>query len=137
MISVGIDLGNSKISCIVCDIKSEGKIKLLSFVTRPTSSIKKCVVTNLTKATSEVQEIILQAAKESQTEIASIYLNVPMINSLSSYSSSSTTLSKEKISDLHIKKTINQSDLLEPINNYKIIHLYISSWIQVVSATYF
>ena len=27
MISVGIDLGNSKISCIVCDIKSEGKIK--------------------------------------------------------------------------------------------------------------
>ena len=122
MISVGIDLGNSKISCIVCDIKSEGRIKLLSFVTRPTSCIKKCVVTNLAKVTSEVQEIILQAAKESQTEIASIYLNVPMIDSLSSYSSSSTTLSKEKISDLHIKKAINQSDLLEPINNYKTIH---------------
>ena len=41
MISVGLDLGNSKISCIVCDINSQGKVKPLSFVSRPSKGIKK------------------------------------------------------------------------------------------------
>ena len=47
MISVGLDLGNSKISCIVCDINSEGKIEPLSFVTRPTNSIQKSIITGI------------------------------------------------------------------------------------------
>ena len=31
MIKVGIDIGNSKISSIVCDIKNDGSKKILSF----------------------------------------------------------------------------------------------------------
>ena len=52
MISVGLDLGNSKISCLVCDINSKGQIKPLSFVTRPTSSIKKSVILDVSKVKS-------------------------------------------------------------------------------------
>ena len=49
MISVGLDIGNSKISCIVCDINTKAKIKTLSFVTRPTNNIKKSVITDISK----------------------------------------------------------------------------------------
>jgi cell division protein FtsA len=122
MITVGVDLGNSKISCVVCDKKKDGKIQILSFVTRSTNNIKKSIITNLTKVNEEVQEIINQAANESHTEIASVYLNVPTIESKSIFSKSEINILNEKISDLHIKKTINQSDLLEPIDNYKVIH---------------
>ena len=41
MIKVGLDIGNSKISCIVCDIKINERPRVLSFVNRPTSNIKK------------------------------------------------------------------------------------------------
>ena len=92
MISVGLDLGNSKISCIVCDINSKGQIKPLSFVTRPTNSIKKNVITDISKVKNDIKEIISQVAKESQTEIASVRLNVPVINSLMSYFRESVTV---------------------------------------------
>ena len=103
MISVGLDLGNSKISCLVCDINSKGQIKPLSFVTRPTSSIKKSIILDVSKVKNEVKEIISQVSKESQTEIASVRLNVPVINSLTSYFNSEISVSNEKISDLHLK----------------------------------
>ena len=122
MIRVGLDLGNSKISCIVCDINSKGKIKLLSFATKPTNNIKKSVIIDIAKLKSEIKEIILQVSNESQTEIASIRINIPVSGSLTSYFNSEIFVSEEKINDLHIKKSINESKILDPINKYKVIH---------------
>ena len=72
MISVGLDIGNSKISCIVCDISTKANIKILSFVTRPTNNIKKSVITDISKVKNEIRDIISQVSKESQTEIVNI-----------------------------------------------------------------
>ena len=122
MISVGLDLGNSKISCIVCDINSKGQVKPLSFVTHPTNSIKKSVIRDITQVKYEVKEIISQVSRESQTEIASIRVNVPVVNSLTSYFSSEISIFDEKISDLHLIQSVNKSKILDPIDKYKIIH---------------
>ena len=46
MIKVGIDIGNSKISCVVCDLKELAKPKILSFVSLPTSDVNKGSFTN-------------------------------------------------------------------------------------------
>ena len=39
MIKVGIDIGNSKISSIVCDFKNNGSKNVLSFISNPTSYV--------------------------------------------------------------------------------------------------
>ena len=39
-----------------------------------------------------------------------------------SYFNSEIFVSEEKITDLHIRKSINESRILEPINKYKVIH---------------
>ena len=122
MIKVGVDIGNSKISCIVCNVRKDGNKKILSFVSRPTNSIKKSSITSIGKVKSEINEIISQAAQESQTEILSVNLNIPAIDSLSAYPDSKINLINEKVSNLHIKKAINQSDFLDLIENYQIIH---------------
>ena len=60
--------------------------------------------------------------KEAQTEIVSIRLCVPVVNSLTNYFNSEISVSNEKISDLHLKKSVNESKILDPIDNYKVIH---------------
>ena len=47
MIKVGLDIGNSKISLVVCDIKNDGSKKILSFVSRPTQNVKKSSIVDL------------------------------------------------------------------------------------------
>ena len=56
----------------------------------------------------KLMRLYTQAANESQTEILSVNLNVPAIDSLSIYPDSKINLINEKISNLHIKKAINQ-----------------------------
>ena len=129
MIGVGLDLGNSKISCIVYDINSKDKVKLLSLITRPTNSIKKSLIDNISKVKTEVEDIISQAAKESQTEIVSVRLNVSIVNSLTSYINSEISISNEKISDLHLKKSVNESKILDSIDKYKVIHRSIINYV--------
>ena len=53
MIKVGIDIGNSKISCIVCDIKNFKNPKVLSFVSLPTSNINKGNIIFIPRINSE------------------------------------------------------------------------------------
>ena len=66
MIKVGIDIGNSKISLIVCDIKADGSKKTLSFISSPTTNVTKSIVTNLNLMKDEINKIIKEAEKESQ-----------------------------------------------------------------------
>ena len=47
MIKVGLDIGNSKISCIVCDLKAKHDPLVLSFVSQPTSNVSKGIITNI------------------------------------------------------------------------------------------
>ena len=128
MIKVGIDIGNSKISSIVCDIKTDGSKKVLSFISNPTTHVNKSMVTNLVSLKDEIRKTISEAAKESQTDIKSVNLNLPAIESSSIFSESEINVSGKMISDLHLKKAVNQSDILETIENYEIIQKFISSY---------
>jgi cell division protein FtsA len=128
MIKVGIDIGNSKISSIVCEIKTDGSKKILSFISNPTTYVNKSMVTNLVSVKDEIHKTIIEAAKESQTDIKSVNLNLPAIESSSIFSESEINVSSKMISDLHLKKAVNQSDILETVENYEIIQKFISSY---------
>ena len=121
MIKAGLDIGNSKISAIVCDQKSDGSLKVLSFISNPSNHIKRNVITNLSSLKEEINIAISEVAKSSETEIKSINLNIPAIESYSLYSESEVKIDGEMVNDLHIKKAINESNILEPIDNYEVI----------------
>jgi len=128
MIKVGIDIGNSKISSIVCDIKTDGSKKILSFISNSNTYVNKSMVTNLVSLKDEIHKTISEAAKESQTDIKSVNLNLPAIESSSIFSESVINVSGKMISDLHLKKAVNQSDILDVIENYDVIQKFISSY---------
>ena len=128
MIKVGIDIGNSKISCVVSDIKIDHQPKILSFVSFPTSNIKRSTFVNFNLIKKEIKEIIDIAAKESQTEIKSIYLNVPISKSISSFYSSQIDIEDELINELHLRKAINQSEFFNEQTNKYILLNYIINY---------
>ncbi|MDC0194634.1 cell division protein FtsA [Alphaproteobacteria bacterium] len=128
MIKVGIDIGNSKISCVVCDLKDNVNPRILSFTSMPTSNVNKSLFKNYEFLKKEVLTIINKAAKESQTDIKSVFLNLPLISASSEFYSSEIFLNNEKIDELHLKKALNESIFFEEVENKEIIMNYISSY---------
>ena len=128
MIKVGVDIGNSKISCIVCDIKKNQKAKVLSFVNFPTLNINKGAFLNFKLIKDEVKNVIDLAEKESQTEIKSVNLNIPLNKSNSNFYNSDINIENELINELHLKKAINQSSFFDSTINDEIIMNFIVNY---------
>ncbi len=110
MIKAGLDIGNSKISCIVVDYKNYDKINILSIFSIPTTNIKKNIILDYKNLSQQIKSLIYETEKLSQTKLNSINLNVSLLNSTSHYYDSEIKINNEKISELHLKKIINKSD---------------------------
>jgi len=118
MIKAGLNIGNSKISCVVCDYKNFQNIKVLSLISIPSTEIKKNIIVNYSNLFEEIKKLLLDSEKNSQTKLHSININIPAIDSLSEFYNSEIFINDEKISDLHLKKIINQSKYFNKNENY-------------------
>ena len=49
MIKAGLDIGNSKISCVIADYKNTDNINILSIASIPNNNIKKNIILNFEK----------------------------------------------------------------------------------------
>ena len=110
MIKAGLDIGNSKISCVIADYKNTENINILSIVSVPNNNIKKNIILNFENLHDQIKSLVNEAEKQSQTKLNSINLNLSLLNSNSHYYNSAIELKNEKISELHLKKIINQSE---------------------------
>ena len=118
MIKAGLNIGNSKISCVVCDYKNFRNIKILSLISIPSTQIKKNIIVNFSNLFEETKKLILDSEKNSQTKLHSININIPAIESISEFYNSEIIITNEKISALHLKKIINQSNYFNKNENY-------------------
>ncbi len=130
MIKAGLDIGNSKISCIVADYKNSENIKILSLLSIPTTNIKKNIILNYENLLEQIKSLIYEVEKQSQTKLNSINLNFSLINSKSHYYESEIKIKNEKLSKLHLKKIINNSEFFQnSLDQFEIFNSVISYYI--------
>ena len=116
MIKAGLDIGNSKISCVIADYKNTENINILSINSVPNNNIKKNIILNFENLHDQIKSLVIEAEKQSQTKLNSINLNLSLLNSNSHYYDSAIELKNERISELHLKKIINQSEYFNNLN---------------------
>ena len=127
MIKAGLDIGNSKISFVIADYKNAENINLLSIASVPNNNIKKNIILNFENLLAQIKSLVIEAEKQSQTKLNSINLNLSLLNSNSHYYNSEIELKNERISELHLKKIINQSEYFNnPNEKFEIFNNIIS-----------
>ncbi len=128
MIKAGLDIGNSKISCVIADYKNTENINILSIASVPNNNIKKNIILNFENLHDQIKSLVIEAEKQSQTKLNSINLNLSLLNSHSHYYNSEIELKNERISELHLKKIINQSEYFNNQNEKFDIYNNITSY---------
>ena len=129
MIKVGLNIGNSTISCAVVEIKENKKIKLLSCESYPSNVLKKNIVTNFEDLSNDIKILITESEKKSQKKINSINLNIPTVDSISRYYESEINNLEQEITELDIKKVINKSEYFNIDDNYYQIYNNINGYV--------
>nr|MDV3243074.1 cell division protein FtsA [Methylocaldum sp.] len=73
---VGLDIGTSKVACIVGEINEDGEIEVVGIGTHPSRGLKKGVVVNLETTVQSIQRAVEEAELMAGCRIQSVYAGI-------------------------------------------------------------
>ena len=74
-IVVGLDIGTTKIACVVGEIGPEG-LDIIGVGTHPSRGLKKGVIVNIDSTVASIKQAILEAESMSGCEISQVYVGI-------------------------------------------------------------
>ena len=120
-IYAALDIGTSKISCIVGKINNN-QIEILGHFSQLTKNVKKGYAINSGDIEKEINFVIDNVAKKTNTEISNLIINATTTNSKSRFLKGLINVDNEKIDNLHIRSAINNSELYKYDEDLYSIH---------------
>ena len=121
-IYAALDIGSSKIVCIVGKYNNNEEMEILGYEYKSTKSVKKGQVMDSSNIGDEIKKVVNSAGKKTNTEISSVIVNANALNSKSIFLKGTTEINGDQIDDLHIKSAINNSGIYDYSEEYKSLH---------------
>ena len=125
-ILAALDIGSSKIACVVGRNNSQGIIEILGYEFQSTKSVKKGLISDLSTVEREIKDIVDSVAKKTNTEISNVIVNTNIVNSKSNFLKGVTNIDNQKIDDFHIKTAINNSEIFKYNEEFETLHKIIN-----------
>lgn len=118
-----LDVGSSKVVCVVARIKPDRTIDILGVGHRQADGIRSGHITNAKQLARCISGVIDEAEKTSGDNISSVYVVVSGFNIRSHYCSVETIVNGHEINDKDAKILHNKcSELFNDDNNYVVLH---------------
>ncbi len=73
---VGLDIGTTKIACIMGEINDQGKIDVIGIGTHPSKGLRKGVVVNIESTVESIKNAVEEAELMAGSEIESVYVGI-------------------------------------------------------------
>lgn len=121
-IYAALDIGTSKIVCVVGKSNNKGSMEVLGFGSQHTKSVKKGLIINSSKIEEEIRFVISEAEKKSQTKISSVIVNATITNSKSNFLEGLAQVGGEQVDALHIKSAINKANPYNITEEFENLH---------------
>ncbi|MEN8260550.1 MAG: cell division protein FtsA [Pseudomonadota bacterium] len=120
---VGLDIGTSKVACIVGEVTDEGEIEVIGIGTHPSRGLKKGVVVNLESTVLSIQRAVEEAELMAGGEIMSVYAGIAgsHINSLNSHGI--VAIKDKEVSQSDIHRVIDSARAVAIPADQKILHI--------------
>lgn len=75
-IIVGLDIGTTKIACVVGKRNENGKIEILGYGTAPSIGVKRGMVANIEDTVNSIKLAVLEASEQSNVDINAAYVGI-------------------------------------------------------------
>lgn len=130
---IGLDIGTTKIACVIAELDSNGKLNYLSNALTAPEGFRKGIVVNLEKAVSSVAECIESAEKVANVKAKNCSIFVGICGEFIKYLNSVGTVPVKNpskgIGDKDIAEVIRQAQTIRLPNDEQILHLFPNQFI--------
>ena len=122
-IVVGLDIGTSKVVCIVGTRDENGQLEIISLGSYPSSGLKKGVVVNIEATTDAIKKAVEQAKSIQEDKIKSIYVGVAGSHIKSINSQGIVGIKDKEVKPFDIEKVIESASSVSIPSDKEVLHV--------------
>lgn len=120
---VGLDIGTSKVACIVGEINPEGDIEVVGLGTHPSRGLKKGVVVNLETTVQSIQRAVDEAELMAGCRIHSVYAGIAGSHIISMNSHGIVAIKDKEVTQGDVDRVIDSARAVAIPADQKILHI--------------
>jgi len=122
-IVVGLDIGTSKVVCIVGTRDENDQLEIISLGSYPSSGLKKGVVVNIEATTDAIKKAVEQAQSILEDKIKSIYVGVAGSHIKSINSQGIVGIKDKEVKPFDIEKVIESASSVSIPSDQEVLHV--------------
>ena len=70
---VGLDIGTAKVTCMVAEVKPDGRLNVVGLGTQPTNGLKRGVVVNIEATVDAISRVVQEVELMADCKIHEVY----------------------------------------------------------------
>jgi cell division protein FtsA len=119
---VGLDIGTSKIVCIVAEIQPEGMLEVIGMGSHPSKGLRRGMVVNIESTVNAIQRALEEAELMADCKIREVYTGIAG-NHIKSFNSHGMVAIKDKeISQIDVERVIDTARAVNIPMDQQILH---------------
>jgi cell division protein FtsA len=120
---VGLDIGTSKVACIVGEINEDGEIEVVGIGIHPSRGLKKGVVVNLETTVQSIQRAVEEAELMAGCRIHSVYAGIAGSHICSMNSHGIVAIKDKEVTQNDVDRVIDSARAVAIPADQKILHI--------------
>jgi len=122
-IIVGLDIGTSKVACIVAEVSADKRITVIGMGTHHSSGLRRGIVVNPEKTVESIQMAIQEAELMADVEIQQVYVGISGAHIQGLNSHGVVAIKTQKVTQDDIERVIDSARAWHLPANQKILHI--------------
>jgi cell division protein FtsA len=120
---VGLDIGTSKVACLVADVAPDGALEILGMGSHESKGLKKGVVVNIEATVNAVQRALEEAELMADCKIASAFVGIAGSHIRSFNSTGMVAIKDREVSGLDVERAIDTARAVSIPTDQQILHV--------------
>ena len=120
---VGLDIGTSKIACLVGELKDDDQIEIIGIGTHPSRGLKKGVVVDIESTVQSIQRAVEAAELMADCEIHSVHVGIAGSHIRSLNSHGITAIKEIEVTQADVDRVIEAARAVAIPTDQKILHI--------------
>ena len=120
---VGLDIGTSKVACLVGELKDDDQIEIIGIGTHPTRGLKKGVVVDIESTVQSIQRAVEEAELMAGCEIHSVHAGIAGSHIRSLNSHGITAIKEREVSQADVDRVIDAARAVAIPADQQMLHI--------------
>jgi cell division protein FtsA len=103
---VGLDIGTSKVTCVVAEIRADGRLSVVGLASQPSNGLKRGIVTNIEATIDAISRVIQEVESTVDCKIRDVYTGITGSHIRSINGSGQAVISNKEVTPLDVERAI-------------------------------